>query len=122
MWGGANMGTYQKPLIDALGHKKLAFYAHRMGFQQQLAGSKDVDMVYGPDDRPVVVALNLGAEQQADVAVTVKNVKGKKVHSQIFKGVTLGQGRTATDIGKLSLPKLPDGFYFFEYEILKRFL
>ncbi|MBQ9668204.1 MAG: hypothetical protein IJV45_05635 [Prevotella sp.] len=120
MWGGGNMGTYQKPLIDALGHKKLAFYAHRMGFQQQLAGSKDVDMVYGPDDKPVVVAMNLGDEQTADIVVSVKDLKGRQVHRQKFAGVTLPSGRTATDLGSLALPGLPDGFYFFEYQIIKK--
>ncbi len=116
MWGGANMGTYQKPLIDALGNKKLAFYAHRMGFQQVLAGSKDVDMVYGPADKPALTVLNLGEEQKADVVVTVRNVKGKKVYSQKFTGVTLPQGRTTTDLGTLKLPKMADGYYFFEYQ------
>jgi hypothetical protein len=41
-----------KPLVDALGHKKLSWYAHRMGFQQLLAGSDNVDIVYGPSDNP----------------------------------------------------------------------
>ena len=118
MWGGGNMGTYQKPLIDALGHKKLAFYAHRMGFQQQLAGSKDVDMVYGPDDKPIITVLNLGDEQRADVMLIVRNAKGKQVYQQKIKGVLLKAGRTATDIGTLQLPQLPDGYYFFEYQVL----
>ena len=119
MWGGANMGTYQKPLIDALGHKKLAFYAHRMGFQQVLAGSKDVDMVYGPEDHPTLTVLNLGDEQRADVILTIRNEKGKQVYAQHFKGIVLPQGRTTKDIGQLSLPKLPDGYYFFEYQVVK---
>lgn len=117
MWGGGNMGTYQKPLIDALGHKKLAFYAHQMGFQQILAGSKDVDMVYGTNDRPTLTVLNLGKEQKVVVTVTIKDVNGKKKHSRKFTNVTLNQGRTVTDIGQLSMPKLPDGFYFFEYKV-----
>ena len=120
MWGGGNMGTYQKPLVDALGYKKLAYYAHRMGFQQVLAGSKDVDMVYGPDDKPQLVVMNLGDEQQTDVVVTVCNLKGKTVYTQKFKNVTLAKGRTATDLGHLALPKLADGFYFFEYQVVNR--
>ena len=120
MWGGGNMGTYQKPLVDALGHKKLAFYAHRMGFQQVLAGSKDVDMVYGPDDHSTVTVLNLGDEQRASVTVTVRNTRGRQVHRQVFRNVTLPQGRTATDVGQLALPGLPDGYYFFEYQVNKQ--
>lgn len=119
MWGGGNMGTYQKPLIDALGHKKLAFYAHRMGFQQVLAGSKDVDIVYGPDDHPLLTVMNLGDTQTVDVVVSVYNVKGKRVHRQQFDGVVLGGGRTVTDLDRLTLPHLTDGFYFFEYQVKK---
>ena len=118
MWGGGNMGTYQKPLIDALGHKKLAFYAHRMGFQQQLAGTKDVDLVYGPDDRPTVVVLNLGPSCTADVVIVVRDTCGKQVHRQTIRDISLPSGRTATDVGTLRLPQLPDGYYFFDYQIL----
>ena len=117
MWGGGNMGTYQKPLVDALGHKKLAYYAHRMGFQQILAGSRDVDMVYGPTDKPTVTVLNLGKEQKVTVTVCVKDLKGNCVHRQVFKGVTLPAGRTSTDVGTLQLPTRSDGYYFFEYEV-----
>ena len=119
MWGGGNMGTYQKPLIDAQGHKKLSFYAHRMGFQQMLAGSKDVDVVYGPADRPQLVVMNLGEARQATVTLTVRNAQGKQVYKQNFKKVALHGGRTVTDLGRVTLPKLSDGFYFFEYQVLK---
>jgi len=121
MWGGGNMGTYQKPLVDALGHKKLAWYAHRMGFQQVLAGSKDVDMVYGPNDKPTLTVLNLGDEQRVNVIVIIRNVKGKQVCKQKFPNVTLASGRTVTDLGQLMLPKgLPEGYYFFEYQVSAR--
>lgn len=121
MWGGGNMGTYQKPLVDALGHKKLAWYAHRMGFQQVLAGSKDVDMVYGPNDKPTLTVLNLGDEQHTNVIVTIRNVKGKQVYKQKFQNVTLAPGRTVTDIGQLMLPNgLLEGYYFFEYQVSAR--
>ena len=121
MWGGGNMGTYQKPLVDALGNKKLAWYAHRMGFQQVLAGSKNVDMVYGPDDKPTLMVLNLGDDQRVDVTVTVRDTKGRRVYRRVFGNVTLGAGRTATDVGRLDLPcNIADGYYFFEYQVDKR--
>ena len=121
MWGGGNMGTYQKPLVDALGHKKLAWYAHRMGFQQVLAGSKNVDMVYGPDDKPILTVLNLGDDQRVDVTVTVRDTKGRRVYRRVFGNVTLGAGRTATDVGRLDLPSnIADGYYFFEYQVDKK--
>ena len=120
MWGGGNMGTYQKPLIDGLGHKKLAWYAHRMGFQQILAGSKDVDIVYGPDDKPGIVVMNLGDSQLTDIIVTVRNSYGHEVYKQEFKKILLPAGRTATDAGRLKLPPLPEGYYFFDYKVKKR--
>ena len=120
MWGGGNMGTYQKPLIDALGHKKLAFYAHKMGFQQQLAGSDNVDIVYGPRDNPKVIVINLGEEQKADVLLTVRNAQGKQIYKKRYSDILLPAGRSATRIGSLNLPHLADGFYFFEYTVLKR--
>ena len=119
MWGGGNMGTYQKPLVDALGHKKLAYYAHRMGFQQVLAGSKDVDIAYGPADQPQLLCLNLGEAQTVKVTVTIRNAQGRQVSKQSFPSIQLPCGRTATDLGRLRLPQLPDGFYFFEYRVQK---
>lgn len=119
MWGGGNMGTYQKPLVDALGHKKLSWYAHRMGFQQLLAGSKDVDIVYGPEDKPHIVVMNIGEACTVDVTVTVKNENGKQVYKKTIRARSLPEGRTATDIGTLELPLLPDGYYFFEYQCSK---
>lgn len=120
MWGGGNMGTYQKPLIDALGHKKLAFYAHRMGFQHVLAGSKDVDMVYGPSDKPSLVVMNLGEEQMVDILLTVKDMRNKQVLKKKFKNIMMGAGRTATDFAELQLPELKDGFYIFEYQVMQK--
>ena len=63
--------------------------------------------------------LNLGEEQRVTVNVSVKNLQGKRVHRQTFKGVILPAGRTATDVGTLQLPTLPDGYYFIEYEVNK---
>lgn len=106
--------------IDGLGHKKLAWYAHRMVFQQILAGSKDVDIVYGPDDKPGIVVMNLGDSQLADIIVVVRNSYGHQVYKQEFKKILLPAGRTATDAGRLQLPPLPDGYYFFDYQVKKR--
>lgn len=118
MWGGPNMGTYQKTLVDALGNKKVSFYANRMGFQNVLAGSHDVDMVYGPGDKPEIIVMNLGDELKASVSLTVSDINGKTVYRHTYKGVRLKAGRTVTVLGTLNFPKLPDGFYFFKYQVL----
>jgi hypothetical protein len=46
--GGANSVTYKKPLIDYTGVAKLAWHVNKMVFQKTVAGSHDVDVVYGP--------------------------------------------------------------------------
>ena len=61
--GGANMGTYKKPLIDNLGHPKLAYYANKMIFQKSWAASNNVDVVYGPGDFIKPIVYDLGDEQ-----------------------------------------------------------
>lgn len=117
MWGGPNMGTYQKTLIDALGNKKLCFYANRMGFQDVLAGSHDVDLAYGPDDKPEIVVLNLGNGKEVNVSLTVTDLSGKTVFKRTFKKVKLEAGRTTAVLDALTLPKLADGYYFFNYKV-----
>ena len=64
--GGANMGTYQKPLIDNLRHPKLAFYIKKMITQRTWAGSHNVDVVYGPDDTITPVINHLGEERKVN--------------------------------------------------------
>ncbi|EKU87572.1 glycoside hydrolase family 2 protein [Bacteroides oleiciplenus] len=120
MWGGPNMGTYQKPLIDALGNKKLSFYTNQMGFQSVLAGSKDVDIVYGPSDAPELLVLNIGSERTVDVIVEIINEEGELMDKRIYQNVALPSGRTSTVLGKLELPKLSDGYYFFGYQIMQK--
>lgn len=121
MWGGPNMGTYQKPLLDNWGNKKLAFYTNRMGFQNILAGSKNVDMTYGPDDEPEVIVVNLGEERSVNVLVTITNEKGKNVYKKKYSNVTLKAGRTNNFVTKLSVGNLglPDGYYYFNYQVME---
>src|SRR5690606_12438195 len=69
--GGANSGTYQKPLIDNLRHPKLAYYINQMAFQRTWAGSNNVDVVYGPDDMIEPVIHHLGEQQKVTLKVTL---------------------------------------------------
>lgn len=121
MWGGPNMGTYQKPLLDNWGNKKLSYYANRMGFQTLLAGSHDVDMTYGPADEPEIIVENLGPEKHVNVLVIIQNDKRKIVYQKKYRNISLKAGRTNNFVTKLSIRSLhlPDGFYFFNYQILK---
>lgn len=117
MWGGPNMGTYQKPLLDLYGHKKLSYYTNRMGFQPVLAGTKNVDMVYGRNDSPELIIMNIGDERLTDLMLEIVNVNGNKVYSKQFRSVKLTSGRSVNYVGNISIPNLPEGFYFFNYTV-----
>lgn len=91
-----------------------------MGFQSVLAGSKDVDIVYGPSDAPELLVLNIGSERTVDVIVEIINEEGELMDKRIYQNVALPSGRTSTVLGKLELPKLSDGYYFFGYQIMQK--
>ncbi|MCK5207760.1 MAG: hypothetical protein KAQ79_07065, partial [Cyclobacteriaceae bacterium] len=115
--GGGNTATYQKPLIDYYGHSKIAFHTIKMAFQPVLAGSKNVDMVYGKNDKVPIVVMNMGDEKVVNITVTVKTPKGKVVSEKVFSDVTLEAGRSFTDMVDWK-PKLKTkGFYAFEYKV-----
>jgi hypothetical protein len=123
MWctldGGGNTGTYLKPLTDYYGHGKLAFHTIKMAFQNTLAGSHNVDMVYGPNDELKPVIMNLGEAKMVDVIVDVKNVDGKVLDEKTYKNVRLEAGRTVKDM-KSFIPNISgEGFFVFEYTVEK---
>ncbi len=113
--GGANSGTYQKPLLDNYGHAKLAYWAVRMANQDVLAGSADVDVVYGPGDRIAPVVLNLGEAREVTVRIHVNHIDGKTAASRSYERVRLPGGRTVTPLAPWR-PDLPaNGHYAVEY-------
>jgi hypothetical protein len=70
--GGGNNATYAKPVIDYYDYAKLGLYTLKMVFQPTVAGSHDVDIVYGPDNsiNPLIMHLgehkNVGLEFEVD--------------------------------------------------------
>ncbi len=115
--GGANMGTYKKPLIDCLGHAKLAFYTNGMIFQQVVAGSNNVDVVYGPNDSIGPVIMNLGDARSVNLTVQIKGVSGEAVDTKEYGNIELPKGRTITELDAF-IPEVEiDGLYVVEYTI-----
>ena len=104
--GGGNTGTYEKPLTDYHRHAKLAWHAIQMAFQPILAGSKNVDVVYGPHDKVVPLVLNLGPERTVDVTVLLRDLAGNQLQKQSYPGVRLAGGRTVTDLPSFK-PSVP---------------
>lgn len=113
--GGGNMATYEKPLIDYYGHGKISWHTVGMVFQTLLAGSKNVDIVYGPKDDIPVMVLNCGPQKRVNVDVLVKTIQGDIVAEKQFDHVILEQGRTVTDLSSWK-PAVPEtGYYMLEY-------
>jgi len=115
--GGGNSVTYMKPIIDYHGHAKLAFYALRTIFQRVLAGSNNVDVVYGPDDVISPVIINLGDAKTVDLKILVRNTRKEIVDSKMYSNVKLSGGRTTTSLPHFK-PIFPSkGYYAIEYYV-----
>lgn len=115
--GGQNTCTYMKSLVDYYGQPKLAYYAHQMAFQNVLALSGNVDIVYGPEDTVPVILLNLGPERTVTLQVQAVDASGAVVLERTLADIHLPAGRSVTPVTDLSLPDLPDGLYSFVYRI-----
>ncbi|MCC5928912.1 MAG: hypothetical protein JJU28_06675, partial [Cyclobacteriaceae bacterium] len=109
--------TYQKPLIDYYGHAKLSFYSIGMVFQPVLAGSKNVDMVYGPEDEIPVVVMNMGNEKNVNVEAIIKDENLNEIHRENWLNITLPEGRSFTDLSSFKPGIQTNGMYTIEYVV-----
>ncbi|WP_420461266.1 glycoside hydrolase family 2 TIM barrel-domain containing protein [Neolewinella sp.] len=91
--GGPNSVTYKKPLIDFLGHAKIAWHVNQMIFQRSVAGSYDVDTVYGPDDEITPVINHWGGAASATLVVEVTGENGTPIDRKTYPDVDLPEGR-----------------------------
>lgn len=114
---GANMFTYQKPLVDAVGVPKLAYYANKQAFHRTWAASDNVDVVYGPDDSVTPVVFNLGEGYVATLTVELKNEQGKTVERKRMKHVQVPQGRSATRLKPFRFKARREGCHFIVYTL-----
>jgi hypothetical protein len=116
--GGPNMATYMKPLIDYMGYAKLSWYAHRMVFQNILAGSGDVDVVYGPGDAINPIVLNHGSQWKADVTIQIKKpADGAILAERKYPAVSLEGGRTVTRLEPWRPADIAQGYCVVEYSV-----
>ncbi len=116
--GGGNTSTYQKPLIDYFGYSKIVFHTVKMSFQDVLACSKNVDVVYGPEDEIEPVIMNLGNTKKVNLLVTVKDLDGNAVEQKEYRNIILNEGRTSTDLGNFR-SKVQEGYFFIHYQIIR---
>lgn len=115
--GGANMGTYQKPLIDNSGHPKLAFYANKMAFQPIWAASNNVDIVYGPGDSITPVVYSINGDQDVDLKVQLEDLNGKVLDQITFKKIQVSD--EYRELNGFRFKKIKEGVYVVRY-ILSR--
>lgn len=116
--GGANMGTYQKPLVDPMGYPKLAYYINRMVFQPTWAGSDNVDVVYGPSDQVSPVIHHLGEAKTVDLEITLQTVNGKVIERKQYRKISLEEGRSVTRLTPFQFKKAGEGTYGIHYQIM----
>jgi hypothetical protein len=115
--GGPNTGTYQKSLVDYYGQPKLVYYANRMVFQDVLAGSGNVDIVYGPEDEIPVTVLNLGDSKKVEVVVEILSAADDIVETHIYNHVILPEGRTVTRLESYKPSVKLEGLYSIRYTV-----
>jgi hypothetical protein len=115
--GGGNSATYEKPLIDYLGYSKIAFHTVRMAFQEVLAASKNVDLVYGPEDVIPVVVMNQGEAKRVSVRVQAKDLHGHLLDERVYADVLLPAGRNATDLEAFAPDLDHSGFLVMEFTV-----
>ncbi|WP_236974562.1 hypothetical protein [Membranihabitans maritimus] len=115
--GGANSGTYQKPLIDNLGYPKLAFYTNKMVFQRTWAGSDNVDVVYGPTDEIRPVIHHLGNSEKVNLHVKLVDENNTTIEQKEFKNIDLKEGRDVVKMAPFRFKNMKNGFGYIIYEI-----
>ena len=64
--------------------------------------------------------IAIGYKEHEEIYIICSTCRRHQVYKQEFKKIPLPAGRTATDAGRLQLPPLPDGYYFFDYQVKKR--
>ncbi len=117
--GGANSGTYEKPLLDPMGHAKLAWHIHKLLTQPIFAGSDNVDVVYGPNDQIVPTIFSEGDSCTVDLSIQVKTLQGTLISSLELKNIFIPAGRQVTRLAPVR-PQFPDqGTCVIEYTVTK---
>jgi hypothetical protein len=91
-----------------------------MAYQSILAGSRNVDIVYGPGDSVPITVMNLGKARTVELVVSVQTVEGDEVMRKVYEDVELSAGRSFIDLPPFTPAELKDGFYAFRYTVVGR--
>ncbi|MBS3775722.1 MAG: glycosyl hydrolase family 2 [Bacteroidales bacterium] len=118
--GGPNNVTYKKPLIDYMGHAKLAYHINKMLFQNTVGASAGVDVVYGPEDTLTPVVMNLGSGKTVRLTVNIYDMNHNLVQQKEYQNIELQEGRTVTKLDSFLPEAEGEGYYGIEYIITKQ--
>ena len=118
--GGPNNVTYKKPIIDYLGHAKLAYHINKMLFQKTVGASADVDVAYGPEDTITPVVMNLGSDKNVRLTVNIYDMNHNLVQQKEYENIELQEGRTVTELDSFLPESEGEGYYGIEYVITKQ--
>jgi hypothetical protein len=118
--GGGNTATYMKPLVDYHNHAKLSYHAVKMAFQPIVAGSGNVDLVYGPGDEIPVIVMNLGPGRTVDLHCLVRTLDGRVAAERRYEAVELPDGKGVVELDSWKPALEPETYYAFEYIVMER--
>ena len=113
--GGPNSGTYNKPIIDMHGHAKLAYWVNKMVFQPTIAGSYNVDVVYGPDDTLTPVVIHWGEKSNAKLTITIQDADDTLVEEKVYSNISLPYGRESITLPPFKPAWNKEGYYIINY-------
>ncbi len=113
--GGANDGSYLKPIVDFYGYPKLAFYALREAFQEGICFQNDVDVLWGKGHKlkPLIVCTPDGKAHS--IQTEIYDEKGKVVFSKKWERIIFTRRRIDLPEEEISLQE--DGYYKIKFTI-----
>ena len=88
-----------------------------MVFQRTVAGTGNVDVVIGPQDKVEPVVINWNDEKTINLTLKVLDVEYKEVARKEYSKVKLLGGRTVKYLEAYKPEGLKEGYYFMVYEI-----
>jgi hypothetical protein len=86
-----------------------------MVFQKTVAGSADVNVVYGPEDLIKPLIIHWGEEKTVSLTVQVKLPDDTVIREMTYNGIELPAGRESVLLEPFSPGTEEDGHYVIEY-------
>ena len=99
------------------GHAKLAYWVNKMVFQPTVAGSYNVDVVYGPDDTLTPVVMHWGDKSKAKLTVSVQDTEGNLIEEKVYNDISLPNGRESIILPPFKPAWDKEGYYFIKYSL-----